>query len=50
MCRNRPRLQVKPRGYIITTFLDEDMRVGRGDKGSIFVTTRVKGGRWPLSS
>ena len=25
------------------TFLDEELRIGRGDKGSIFVTARRKG-------
>jgi hypothetical protein len=26
-----------------TTYLDGDFRVGRGDKGSIFVASRAKG-------
>ena len=25
------------------TFLDEELRIGRGDKGSVFVTARRKG-------
>ncbi|CAM6105059.1 unnamed protein product [Calypogeia fissa] len=33
---------INPKGWIDTTFLDEDMRVGRGDKGSIFVAVRIK--------
>jgi hypothetical protein len=28
--------------WVDTTFLDQDLRVGRGDKGSIFVSARVK--------
>mmetsp|Transcript_160041 Transcript_160041/g.282176 ORF Transcript_160041/g.282176 Transcript_160041/m.282176 type:complete len:443 (+) Transcript_160041:78-1406(+) len=31
-----------PFGYVDTTYLDEDLRLGRGDKGSIFVTARMK--------
>ena len=27
-------------GWVDTTYLDEDTRIGRGDKGSVFVTTR----------
>ncbi|GLC35788.1 hypothetical protein PLESTB_000494300 [Pleodorina starrii] len=37
---------VKPKGWIETTYLDEDLRIGRGDKGSIFVASRVKDSRW----
>eukprot|EP01018_Ginkgo_biloba_P024874 Gb_25960 [translate_table: standard] len=33
---------VNPKGWVDTTFLDQDLRVGRGDKGSIFVSARVK--------
>lgn len=29
-----------PRGWVDTTYLDEDVRCGRGDKGSVFVTAR----------
>lgn len=29
-----------PLGFVDTTYLDEDFRVGRGDKGSVFVTAR----------
>ena len=29
-----------PQGWLDTTFLDDDMRLGRGDKGSTFVTVR----------
>lgn len=28
-------------GWVETTYLDEDFRVGRGDKGSVFVTARL---------
>jgi len=30
-----------PKGYLLTTYMDEDLRVGRGDKGSIFVAKRM---------
>jgi len=30
----------QPHGWVQTTYLDEDFRVGRGDKGSVFVTAR----------
>ncbi|KAL3684321.1 hypothetical protein R1sor_002343 [Riccia sorocarpa] len=33
---------IKPQGWVDTTFLDDDMRIGRGDKGSIFVSSRMK--------
>ncbi|XP_024542843.1 plastid lipid-associated protein 3, chloroplastic isoform X2 [Selaginella moellendorffii] len=33
---------IKPKGWVDTTYLDDDMRVGRGDKGSIFVAVRTK--------
>lgn len=29
-----------PEGWLDTTYLDEDLRLGRGDKGSTFVTVR----------
>jgi len=32
----------KENGWLETTFLDEDLRIGRGDKGSLFVLTREK--------
>lgn len=32
---------VKPQGWVLTTYLDHDLRIGRGDKGSVFVTSRV---------
>ena len=28
--------------WIDTTFLDKDLRIGRGDKGSVFVSVRAK--------
>ena len=31
---------VRPQGWVETTFLDGDLRLGRGDKGSIFVAYR----------
>ncbi len=37
-----------PQGWIETTYLDEDLRIGRGDKGSIFVASRAKDTRWPF--
>ncbi|XP_057869234.2 fibrillin protein 5 homolog isoform X1 [Cryptomeria japonica] len=33
---------VNPKGWVDNTFLDQDLRVGRGDKGSVFVSARVK--------
>ena len=30
------------RGWVDTTYLDTDLRLGRGDKGSLFVTARQK--------
>ncbi len=27
-------------GWVDTTYLDDDFRIGRGDKGSVFVTAR----------
>lgn len=38
---------VKARGWVDTTFLDETLRVGRGDKGSIFVAARISNKEWP---
>mmetsp|Transcript_52582 Transcript_52582/g.167183 ORF Transcript_52582/g.167183 Transcript_52582/m.167183 type:complete len:248 (-) Transcript_52582:23-766(-) len=32
---------VKARGWVETTYVDDELRVGRGDKGSIFVTART---------
>jgi len=29
-----------PEGWVDTTFLDSDLRTGRGDKGSFFVAAR----------
>lgn len=31
-----------PSGYIDTLYLDEDLRVSKGDKGSIFVARRAE--------
>jgi PAP_fibrillin len=36
-----PLTAVSPTGWVETTYLDERVRVGRGDKGSLFVTARV---------
>lgn len=33
---------INPQGWIDTTFLDKDLRIGHGDKGSVFVSARVK--------
>ena len=33
---------VSPRGWISTTYCDDEIRTGRGDKGSIFVAARRK--------
>ncbi len=27
-------------GWVDTTYLDDDFRIGRGDKGSVFITAR----------
>jgi len=37
-----PLSSIKPTGWIETTYMDEELRVGRGDKGSIFVAVRIK--------
>jgi len=34
---------VNPEGWVETTYLDSDFRIGRGDKGSVFVAARTKG-------
>lgn len=36
-----PLTFVRPKGWVQTTFLDDNLRVGRGDKGSIFVAART---------
>ena len=38
-----PLSWARPKGWVETTFLDEELRIGRGDKGSVFVTARRKG-------
>ncbi|KAG1680001.1 hypothetical protein FOA52_007065 [Chlamydomonas sp. UWO 241] len=38
---------VNARGWVETTYVDEDLRVGRGDKGSVFVAARLRPERWP---
>lgn len=34
-------LDMQSAGWVDTTYLDEDFRIGRGDKGSVFVTARL---------
>eukprot|EP00470_Lotharella_oceanica_P005070 CAMPEP_0170174594 /NCGR_PEP_ID=MMETSP0040_2-20121228/7812_1 /TAXON_ID=641309 /ORGANISM="Lotharella oceanica, Strain CCMP622" /LENGTH=212 /DNA_ID=CAMNT_0010416295 /DNA_START=126 /DNA_END=764 /DNA_ORIENTATION=- len=34
---------VRPHGWVKTTYLDPEFRIGRGDKGSVFVAARTKG-------
>jgi len=34
---------VNASGWIRTTYVDDDLRIGRGDKGSVFVATRIGG-------
>ncbi|GFR45759.1 hypothetical protein Agub_g7174 [Astrephomene gubernaculifera] len=41
-----PLAWIQPKGWIETTYVDDDLRIGRGDKGSIFLTSRVKDTRW----
>lgn len=31
-----------PAGWVETTYLDDELRLGRGDKGSVFVTARTR--------
>eukprot|EP00471_Norrisiella_sphaerica_P012842 CAMPEP_0184503910 /NCGR_PEP_ID=MMETSP0113_2-20130426/52172_1 /TAXON_ID=91329 /ORGANISM="Norrisiella sphaerica, Strain BC52" /LENGTH=216 /DNA_ID=CAMNT_0026893495 /DNA_START=173 /DNA_END=823 /DNA_ORIENTATION=+ len=33
---------VNPKGWVETTYLDPDFRIGRGDKGSVFIAARTK--------
>lgn len=35
-----PLSLLAPRGSVETTFLDDALRIGRGDKGSVFVCAR----------
>lgn len=35
-----PLSWVRPSGYVDTTYLDDTIRIGRGDKGSIFLNAR----------
>ena len=38
------KIKKKPKNQILKrTFLDEELRIGRGDKGSVFVTARRRG-------
>lgn len=36
---------LSPVGYVDTPYLDEELRISRGDKGSIFIAARVQPGR-----
>ena len=36
-----PLSLIAPRGAVETTYLDHDVRIGRGDKGSVFVCARA---------
>ena len=40
---------VKARGWVETTYLDETLRIGRGDKGSIFLAARISNKEWPVT-
>ena len=33
----------RPRGYVETTFLDDEVRISRGSRGTLFVTVRARG-------
>eukprot|EP00898_Chlorokybus_atmophyticus_P005158 jgi/Chlat1/5643/Chrsp369S05396 len=33
---------ISPKGWIDTTYLDDDLRISRGDKGSVFVAAKAK--------
>ncbi|MCO5546741.1 hypothetical protein L7F22_000177 [Adiantum nelumboides] len=33
---------INPQGWVDTTYLDHEMRIGRGDKGSVFLAVRAK--------
>jgi PAP_fibrillin len=38
---------IKAGGWLETTYIDEDIRIGRGNRGSLFVLTREKGAVTP---
>jgi hypothetical protein len=38
---------IKDNGWLETTYLDKEMRIGRGNKGSLFVLTRDKDAAQP---
>mmetsp|Transcript_11299 Transcript_11299/g.18055 ORF Transcript_11299/g.18055 Transcript_11299/m.18055 type:complete len:215 (+) Transcript_11299:415-1059(+) len=39
---NVPLTWIRPKGWVETTYLDPEFRIGRGDKGSVFVAVRSK--------
>jgi hypothetical protein len=36
-----PIAAFSPKGYIDTLYLDEELRISKGDKGSLFIARRV---------
>lgn len=42
-CREQCLLLSLLQGWVETTYVDESFRIGHGDKGSIFITSKTKG-------
>lgn len=40
-----PLAWLSPVGYVDTPYLDEELRISRADRGSIFIAARVQPGR-----